>query len=372
MLQLINALNARFGLVVLELPAWVLPAGVSFFTFQACSYLVDVYRGTVPASRSLSEYALSMTFFPHLVAGPILRYEALAPALARRSHTLEAVAEGLGRFGLGLAKKILLADNLGRIADTIWGRDMAELTPALAWLGLAAYALQIFYDFSGYSDMAIGLGRVFALPLPENFSQPYTAQSVTEFWRRWHMTLSSWFRDYIYIPLGGNRRGPLRTALNLAVVFVLCGLWHGASVSFLVWGLYHGLLLSLERGFSRVLRLKVPSLLGWAITLLLVALGWVVFRSPSIEAAFGYYRALLGAQATASPLFPPAYFLTANNICYLVLAALCALWPATRTLSCTTNPRLLRIRPWLYLALACMAVIAQAPRSFNPFIYFQF
>jgi alginate O-acetyltransferase complex protein AlgI len=363
-------------LVLLSGRPWAVPrphlfllAGISFFTFQGISYVVDVFRGDVPACPSLADYALYKSFFPQLIAGPIVRYHDLARDLPRRTHSLADVEAGLVRFGFGLGKKVLLADNLGRVADAIFGTAAAALDPPTMWVGALCYALQIFFDFSGYSDMAIGLARVFGLSFPENFRQPYLATSITDFWRRWHMTLSTWFRDYLYIPLGGNRRGGARTAVNLVVVFFLCGLWHGAAYTFIVWGLYHGTLLIAERMLKATWQIELRGLSGRAVTSLMVTLGWVVFRAHTLSDASLFLRTMAGLSAGDHPLRSASYYLTGNNICYLCVALVCAFWPE-RPLFPVAWER--SLRPVAALAVTALALIFQAPQSFNPFIYFQF
>ena len=243
----INDVLTVLGAPTVRVPAIPLPLGISFFTFHILSYLIDVYRGSLPPQPSLSAFTLYIINFPQLIAGPIIRYRQIANQLASRTPTLGDVEYGVLRFVTGLAKKLLIADPIGQIADVIFGVAPAELTTGAAWLGVACYALQIYFDFSGYSDMAIGLARMFGFRFPENFNYPYSAVSIQDFWRRWHMTLSAWFRDYVYIPLGGNRFGSWHTVRNLWLVFFLTGAWHGASWNFVIWGLWHGLFLSLER-----------------------------------------------------------------------------------------------------------------------------
>ncbi|UZE48095.1 MBOAT family protein [Rhodopseudomonas sp. P2A-2r] len=256
----------------------LLPAGISFFTFQGLSYIVDIYRRECCSARTIVDFGMYHTLFPQLVAGPIVRYREVEPTIVNRPVAMNDVEQGIFRFCIGLAKKIIIADNMGVVADSVFNLAAGQLTTAAAWVGALAYTLQIFFDFSGYSDMAIGLGRALGFRFPENFDQPYRSLSITEFWRRWHMTLSRWFRDYVYIPLGGNRRGHRRTYFNLLVVFVLCGLWHGAAYTFLLWGLYHGALLVAERAGGGFLLARLPPLLAWAVTLLLVIVGWVFFE----------------------------------------------------------------------------------------------
>jgi len=243
----LNLLLAGLKLPALPVPALHLPIGISFFTFQAMSYVIDVYRDRIPVQKHPLRIALYIALFPQLIAGPIVRYQHIARQLTRRVVTRPGLAEGIRRFILGLGKKMLLANVLAVPVDKIFAIPAHQLTTSVAWLGVVCYALQIYFDFSGYSDMAIGLGRMFGFRFLENFRYPYLARTITDFWRRWHISLSSWFRDYVYIPLGGNRRGPLRTYRNLVIVFLLCGLWHGASWTFVAWGLFHGLFLAIER-----------------------------------------------------------------------------------------------------------------------------
>jgi len=367
-----NSVLGWFHVPPLPLPDFFLPAGISFFTFQGLAYVIDVYRREIPACASLIDFALFKSFFPQLVAGPIVRYHHLAHELQHRTHSWAAAEEGVLRFGLGLSKKVLFADNLGRVADRIFNGSPSDWTTGTAWIAALCYTFQIFFDFAGYSDMAIGLGRIFGLSLPENFRQPYLACSVTEFWTRWHMSLSTWFRDYLYIPLGGNRRGTTRTVLNLLVVFFLCGLWHGAAYTFVVWGLFHGFLLLVER----ILKVRwglVPR--GWAgraLTFGLVIVGWVVFRATSLDQVHVFLSTMAGLHSAPSPTFDATYYLTNNVVVYLAFAIICAFWPERSLLPRQVEPVLRAIRPPAILGLTALAIVAQAPQSFNPFIYFQF
>lgn len=278
----------------------VLPIGISFITFEEISYLTDIYRGDAKPARSLFHYLLFLTFFPHSIAGPIFRWKDLAAQLNDRTQSFALVHAGFARFSIGLAKKILIADSIGVIADAVFGLPAPQLTAKLAWLGACSYTLQIYFDFSGYSDMAIGLGKMCGFTFKENFDKPYVASSVTEFWQRWHISLSRWLRDYLYIPLGGNRAGTRRATLNVVIVFTLSGLWHGAAWSFVVWGLYHGLFVALERVFPQV-RARVPLLIQHVLTLVIVIVGWVFFRATSMESAFAIIAAMAG-QGRAEPL----------------------------------------------------------------------
>ncbi len=271
-----------------------LPIGVSFFTFQATSYVIDVYRGDVEPESSLVDFGMYKAFFPQLIAGPIVRYRDVHGQIRDRNVTRETFALGVRRFAIGLGKKVLVANAVARPADEILAIPAGQLTPAVAWLGIVCYTIQIYFDFSGYSDMAIGLGRMFGFRFLENFEHPYVARSITEFWRRWHISLSSWFRDYLYIPLGGNRVSSARTYLNLFVVFLLCGLWHGAATVFVIWGALHGTFLVLERlGLARLLE-RWPRPLRHLYVMLAVMLGWVFFRAASPAQAVGYLGTMLG------------------------------------------------------------------------------
>lgn len=271
----------------------ILPLGISFFTFQGLSYLVDVYRGEVQATRNIINFGCYLTMFPQLVAGPIVRYASIAVELYKRNVTAASFGQGVQRFITGLAKKILIADTLGRVADAAFDLPFTALSPLAAWIGIVCYTLQIYYDFSGYSDMAIGMGKMLGFTFPENFNYPYISRSIQEFWHRWHMTLSQWFRDYLYIPLGGNRKGNLRTVLNLWIVFALCGFWHGAAWVFLLWGLYHGSFLVLERLCPRFFS-TLPSTLKHVYTIGVFMSGWVIFRAKDISHAGEYFQGLVG------------------------------------------------------------------------------
>ena len=284
------------GFTGLETDLWTkihLPIGISFFTFQAMSYVIDVYRSQVEAQRNIYSLALYIASFPQLIAGPIVRYCDVSRQLVRRVLTFEKFSYGVQRFIIGLGKKVIIANVAAEIADKVFAMQAVELSTCDAWLGAFAYSLQIYFDFSGYSDMAIGLGYMFGFRFVENFNYPYISRSITEFWRRWHISLSTWFRDYLYIPLGGNRFGRARTYGNLMIVFVLCGLWHRASWTFLLWGLYHGLFLILERqGLSKILKYDKPS--AHVYTLLVVLGGWVLFRCETLSQTAGFYGAMFG------------------------------------------------------------------------------
>jgi len=289
-------LDAAGGLAGWSAPrlGLTLPLGVSFFVFQLISYQVEVFRGRIPAERSYICLATYVMMFPHLVAGPIVRYAQVSGPLRSREMNLDIAGVGVQFFIVGLCQKVLIANTVAPAADLAFGLPFWEITTPIAWIGTAAYTLQIYFDFCGYSNMAIGLALLIGFRFPQNFNYPYAACSIREFWRRWHITLSAWFRDYVYLPLGGNRDGQLKTARNLAIVFLLTGLWHGAAWTFVAWGAYHGLFLILERsGFGRVLH-ALPAWLGNAYTLLVVMIGWVLFRSADMVQAVAMIKALAG------------------------------------------------------------------------------
>ena len=295
-----------------------LPIGISFFTFQAISYIVDVYRGTADIQRHPINLALYISLFPQLIAGPIVRYHNVAKQLVQRTVTLLDFQIGVQRFVIGLGKKVLIANNIGAVADHIFSLPSETLPAGLLWLGMLTYTLQIYYDFSAYSDMAIGLGRMFGFHLLENFNFPYSARSIRDFWRRWHISLSSWFKDYVYIPLGGNRKTVIHTYLNLVTVFFLCGLWHGASWTFVIWGLYHGLFLVLERGpLGKIVRV-LPIPMQHLYTMVIVMFGWVFFRSESLGQALSYLRSLFNF--SNPPYLDAELFTTMNTEFYIALA----------------------------------------------------
>lgn len=329
-------------------PGIVLPIGISFFTFHAISYVVDVYRRAAVAQKSPVHAALYLLLFPQLIAGPIIRYREIADQLARRVIDLDGFAEGVRRFIVGLGKKMLIANVVAVPADRIFAMPPDQVSAAHAWLAVVCYTLQIYFDFSGYSDMAIGLGRMFGFRFPENFRWPYIAGSVQDFWRRWHISLSSWFRDYVYVPLGGNRASPARVYLNLVTVFFLCGLWHGASWSFVVWGLYHGMFLAIERmardGRSRGAE-RGPGRFGpdsaptralvHVYTLIVVMVGWVFFRAETLTGAIGVLKAMAGLSPAFATEFAASWYFTPD------------LWLALASGIIGSAPVVPAIRQWL-------------------------
>nr|MBP7992782.1 MBOAT family protein [Candidatus Magasanikbacteria bacterium] len=296
-----NSLLQSFGAHPAAWTKVVLPIGISFFTFHKISYLVDVYRGTAKPARSLIEFLLYILIFPQLIAGPIIRYHDVEDQLSKRPLSLTEIGYGLRRFCFGLGKKVLIANPLGAVADSIFALSPLTLEPSFAWLGILCYTFQLFFDFSGYSDMAIGLGRMLGFKWMENFNHPYIAQNITDFWRRWHISLSRFMREYVYIPLGGNRVAVWRAYLNLIIVFALSGIWHGANWTFLVWGLYHGLFIVLDKAGLVRLTERLPKIFNAIITFVLVMIGWVFFRSDTIGQAVQFIGAMLGLAQTPPP-----------------------------------------------------------------------
>ncbi|HEU5471803.1 MAG TPA: MBOAT family protein [Actinophytocola sp.] len=355
-----------------------LPIGISFYTFHHISYVVDIYRGERPALRNPVSFVTYIAMFPQLIAGPIVRYREIADQLPQhRTHPLDDIASGFPRFALGLCKKVIIADSLSPIVDACFATPSDQMTFAIAWLGAITYTLQLYFDFSGYSDMAIGLGRMLGFRLPENFARPYSSVTVTEFWRRWHMSLSRWFRDYVYIPLGGNRRGAARTYRNLIIVFTLTGLWHGANWTFLVWGLYHGALLIVERGYRREAapRSRRSLITRRTLTMALVIFGWVIFRAPELPDALTMIGHMLLPDFDG--LTDVVAAAVTNQRLIILLAALAVFFLPAHPV---TGPLLesSRSRPAAILRVTIMtggllyAAILIATGTFSPFLYFQF
>lgn len=364
---------ARFGGRPIPWTNVALPIGISFLTFEEISYVVDVYRGDAKPARSLPKYLLFLMLFPHSIAGPIFRWKDLEAQLQERKETIDDVVDGLSRFVWGLGKKILLADAAAITADAAFSVGPNDVTFRLAWLGATAYAIQIFYDFSGYSDMAIGLGRIAGFRFKENFNDPYTSSSITEFWTRWHISLSSWLRDYLYIPLGGNRQGEARTRLHVLIVFALSGLWHGAAWTFVLWGLYHGFLTVLERTKpGRWWRAHAPRFLAIPLTLALAVVGWVFFRATSADQAFAFLRAMVGMGPTpaVAPLLD-GHLLPRRSIVFMVAGLGIVVLRAILGKRPTAGPW-----RWGYLAMApvvfVFALLQVANTKFVPLIYFKF
>jgi len=377
---LLTNLNSAFGLHI-PVPQISLPIGISFFTFQALSYVIDVYRQQVAVQRNYGKVLLYISFFPQLIAGPIVRYVDVARQIDQRTVSLEGIAYGLRRFIAGLGKKVLIANTMGAVADYVFQQGAGGLNMPAAWIGAIAYLFQIYYDFSGYSDMAIGLGRMFGFHFKENFNHPYMAGTVQDFWRRWHISLSSFFRDYVYIPLGGNRKGRGRTVVNRIIVFFLTGLWHGANWTFVVWGLFHGFFLLLEEFIPQIK--KLPKLLLRVYTLLAVTVGFVIFRADSMTEAFVYIgKMFAGFDFDPGIMSFAVQQLTPWFLCILVAAILCCgpFAKLTQRIRGLEDKQLLtggeKVLQSLSFVLAFLllgwCVLRLAGGSYNPFIYFKF
>ncbi len=353
-----------------------LPIGISFYTFQALSYTIDVYRGRVKAQKSFRDLLLYISFFPQLIAGPIVKYADIENQLKTRNPGTADIKDGLLRFSAGLGKKILIANVMAKTADTLFNFKGSEFGLLSAWVAAVAYLFQIYFDFSGYSDMAIGLGRMFGFRFQENFDHPYTAGSITGFWRKWHISLTSWFRDYLYIPLGGNRKGRARTIINRYIVFALTGLWHGANWTFLVWGLWHGSFMMLERLGTKKSESRVLKAIGHIYTLLVVTAGFVIFRADTLGQAFGIIKAMFGFGAKGGAAYAFALgFFRPYSIMILLLAIIGAgnvpkkMFARMKEKS-EAGSELLAMCASLLVLILCMSALAV--NSYNPFIYFRF
>ncbi len=357
--------------------SFALPIGISFYTFQGLSYVVDVYRNDAEVQKDPLSVCLYIALFPQLVAGPIVRYTDVERELVTREHTVVAFSDGVVRFMLGFGKKMLMANPMGQVADTVFAHTGTELlTCPAAWVGIVSYALQIYFDFSAYSDMAIGLGKMFGFRFNENFNYPYISASVTEFWRRWHISLSTWFRDYVYIPLGGNRCSVARHIFNLCVVWFLTGLWHGASWNFILWGVYYGAFLILEKYvFAGVIK-RIPAPVSHALTMLIVLIGWVLFRADTLGDAVQYVGAMFaGASDTGEALYLLRQYMPEFIICFI------GIFPLKNVLARglsdgrmgKTGEVLLEVLPKVFaLAVFLLSYMKLVSGSFNPFIYFRF
>ena len=368
----VSTLNAALSLSI-PVPSVALPVGISFYTFQTMSYSIDVYRRNCPAQRDPIAFGCYVTMFPQLIAGPIVRYVDVMREINDRRETFEGFYLGIRRFLVGLAKKLILANGVGMLWDSVSAQPAASLSALSAWLGVLAYAFQIYFDFSGYSDMAIGMGRMFGFQFPENFRYPYVSRSVSDFWRRWHITLSTWFREYLYIPLGGNRVSVPRNIFNLAVVWMATGLWHGASWNFLLWGAYFGAVLIAEKFLYGKALSRAPGFVGWAYTALVVLVGWVFFALDDLGRGAAYLGAMFGGGAGAVD----AYALRAL-LNYGAVLLLCA--AASTPLASGALERLRARRPRAHSALTyalvitgfalCLIYVVDA--GYNPFLYFRF
>jgi alginate O-acetyltransferase complex protein AlgI len=363
----INALTG-LGIPLLHL---ALPIGISFYTFQTMSYTIDVYRGDAPVQHSVIAFGSYVALFPQLIAGPIVRYNTIAEQLQGRKESTDKFSEGLIRFIAGLGKKVLLANNIGYVWDTVNAMGLGEVSVLTAWLGIIAYTFQIYFDFSGYSDMAIGLGKMFGFDFLENFNYPYVSRSITEFWRRWHMSLGTWFREYVYIPLGGNRKGMARMYFNTFVVWMATGLWHGASWNFVLWGLYYGILLVIEKTFLLKLLDKLPGFISNVYTMFLVIIGWALFAMEDLNRCLSYIGLMFGQGATALYDQQGLYLLLSNLPILIVLIIASTPWPRLLFRK-MTDKRLYILRPVLGIVLFLVCTAYLVDSTYNPFLYFRF
>ena len=370
-------LNAILGWAHHEPVSWMkvaLPIGISFFTFQSITYTIDVYRGTTPPSQKLTDYVLYIMMFPQLIAGPIVNYNSVAAQLISRTSTMEDRVVGFYRFVLGLGKKVLIANTLAAYADQVFGMNYGDLATGTAWIGILSYTFQIYFDFSGYSDMAIGLGKMMGFRFPENFNDPYTSRSVTEFWKRWHMTLGNFIMNYLYIPLGGNRKGKGRMYLNLWLCFLLSGLWHGASWNFVLWGAFHGLFICADKLFLKNALKKIGTIPSVIITFFLVAMGWVLFRVDTAADAGGFYQALFafkdGMTVAGDSHF---WYIFALAVVFSFLTLTKAGQKLQDDIFADSYSKPLS---WTMFAITLILFILSAGSlcvsDFNPFIYFRF
>ncbi len=379
---------------LLKIPEIVLPIGISFYTFQGLSYCIDVYRDEKIVQKDPLNLALYISMFPQLIAGPIVRYLDVKEALTKREHSPELFAKGAERFIIGMSKKAILANPMGALAQQIMGSDITYMGTLVAWLGAIAYTLQIYFDFSGYSDMAIGLGKIFGFHFPENFQYPYISKSVREFWRRWHISLSTWFKDYLYIPMGGSRRG--NVYLHLFIVFLATGLWHGAAWGFVLWGLWHGMFCILERVGGSLCRRKeykneehdiskyggenrkqskgaafIKSALGHVYTLLVVITGWVLFNLVSVRETLSYLKVMFGITKNSFLAYSPSYYMDGRTTILFVIAVL-ACGPWKRIFQIEEGFALCLVRRLILLILLALCFVFIITGTYNPFIYFRF
>ncbi|MCC0683008.1 MBOAT family protein [Clostridioides sp. ZZV15-6383] len=375
---LIDNFNALFNAHI-SIPTIALPLGISFFTFQTMSYVIDVYRKDGSVQKNIFDLGLYVSLFPQLVAGPIVRYRTVDEQISKRTHSNEKFAVGVNRFICGLAKKVILANQLGVVADGVFSANIANLSIAESWLGIICYTLQIYFDFSGYSDMAIGLGKMFGFDFLENFNYPYISQSVSEFWRRWHISLSSWFKDYVYIPLGGNRVSPIKQYTNLFVVWSLTGIWHGANWTFLTWGIYYGILISIEKAFLDKLLKKVPQIFRHIYLVLIVMIGWVFFRADNIVQASEFVQVLFGIGS--SPIYNNSFIMYINDYGYIIILSIIfaiPIIPKLKSILKSKTKKLVEsnfvyvLHSTFLVALMFIVVVILINSTYNPFLYFRF
>ena len=363
----INSLTgSQIGLLGLALPI-----GVSFYTFQTMSYTIDVYRHDAPAQKNIISFGAYVTLFPQLIAGPIVRYNTIAGQLNNRRESFSMFYDGVVRFCIGLAKKVLLANNIGMLWDTISATPAAQISVVSSWIGIIAFALQIYFDFSGYSDMAIGLGKMFGFTFEENFNYPYTSKSITEFWRRWHISLGTWFREYVYIPLGGSRKGRAQTYINIFVVWFLTGFWHGASWNFAVWGLYFAIILIIEKTFLLKLLAKLPKFVSHIYATILILFGWVIFAFDSLKNGVEYFKTMLGIGASGIIDSVAIYNISSYGL-VLIIAIVASMPLCKKIFDKFTWSKKEIVIGVLSLISLLLCTIYLVNSAYNPFLYFRF
>ncbi len=365
---------ASLNLPLLNIP---LPIGISFYTFQTMSYTIDVYRGDTEVQNNIISFGSYVTLFPQLIAGPIVRYQTVAEEIDHREETYERFSQGIKRFIIGLGKKVLLANNIGLLWESVSRMDASSIPLLTAWLGILAFSFQIYFDFSGYSDMAIGLGKIFGFNFLENFNYPYMSRSVTEFWRRWHISLGTWFKEYVYIPLGGNRGGRVKHLRNILIVWLLTGIWHGASWNFALWGLYFGLILILEKVLILDLLKRLPKFIGSAYTLFLVVISWAIFAFDSWSQGLGYIKAMFGIRGAEVYNGETIYLLYTNLLLFIILSLASTDLPKKAWESLYKKYKRKEGLIWagenlLLMAVFFLVIAYLVDQSYNPFLYFRF
>lgn len=369
----IDNANSIFNLAI-EFMEITLPIGISFYTFQTLSYVIDVYKGTVKVQKNLIDFAAFVTMFPQLIAGPIVRYSDIETQLKVRTESFEKMSKGIIRFTVGLGKKVLLANKAGAIWDSVFSHLGNDMTLPMAWLGAIAFTFQIYFDFSGYSDMAIGLGYMFGFDFPENFNYPYISKSITEFWRRWHITLSSWFKEYVYIPLGGNRKGKIRQIINLFIVWALTGLWHGASWNFVLWGIYFFVLLMAEKLLLLKVFKKIPQIFSRIYSLFFIIIGWIIFACTTLSDIFVYLKCMFTGSLTSDLT---GYLLRTNAIILIIMCIASTPVPKVLAKKVASKLKLSPEAKFILKAVACsivfiLSIAYLTGDSYNPFLYFRF
>lgn len=369
---LLENLNILFNTNIKSLNI-IMPIGISFYTFQILSYIIDLYKGKVKLQKNIFSLALYVTLFPQLIAGPIVRYETIENEISNRKETLDDITIGCKRFIIGLSKKVLIANQMALLADLIYNNYTNIYGTSIIWLGTLAYTLQIYFDFSGYSDMAIGLGRIFGFHFLENFDYPYISKSVTEFWRRWHISLSTWFRDYIYIPLGGNRVSKFKWIRNILIVWLLTGLWHGAAWNFIIWGLYYGILLLFEKLFFNKILDKLPNIVKWIYTFIIVMIGWMIFRANSLSELLEFVRTMFAFRKTDWVTILASNLSIFTSVLFIIPAFVFS-FPIVKKIQIKydNNKFYQLLSNIVIIGLFIWCIVFLTSSSYNPFIYFRF